>query len=180
MPAPIPYGSETLVNTTTTNAQKVPQVAALANGTYVVVWQDASLALPDNSLDSVRAQIFHADGTKFGSEFVLSEFPFAIQQDPVVTALPEGRFVAAWESYNHALQDQSGTQRRRLGRPGRPRGKRRVRVLHGARCGQCRCHRRLHSWIRHLSTLVRCLRPGRRRPRSEHLQGRRFGTCRCG
>jgi len=105
MPPPIPYGSETLVNTITTGAQKVPQVATLANGTYVVVWQDASVGLDD----AVRAQLFHADGTKLGSEFELSQFPAAIQQDPVVTALPDGRFVAVWESYNHDLQDQSGT-----------------------------------------------------------------------
>jgi Ca2+-binding RTX toxin-like protein len=104
MPPPIPYGNETLVNTTT-GAQKVPQVATLANGTYVVVWQDASVGLDD----AVRAQIFHADGTRLGSEFELSQFPDAIQQDPVVTALPDGRFVAVWESYNHDLQDQSGT-----------------------------------------------------------------------
>src|SRR5688572_16940898 len=109
MPAPIPYGDETLVNTTTTNAQKVPQVTALANGNYVVVWQDSSTAAPDVSFDAVRGQIFHADGTPLGSEFVLSEFPFAVQQEPVVTALPDGRFVAAWESFNHALQDQSGS-----------------------------------------------------------------------
>jgi Ca2+-binding RTX toxin-like protein len=87
----------------------VPQVAGLANGTYVVVWQDSSMAADDPSFDAVRGQLFHADGTKLGAEFILGEFPFAQQQDPVVTALPDGRFVAVWESFNHALQDQSGS-----------------------------------------------------------------------
>jgi Ca2+-binding RTX toxin-like protein len=109
MPPPVPYGDETLVNTTTAGDQKVAQVAALENGTYVVVWQNVNSAPPDDSFDSVRAQIFHADGTPKGSEFILSEFPFAVQQDPVVTALPDGRFVAAWESFNHALDDHSGS-----------------------------------------------------------------------
>jgi hypothetical protein len=43
MPPPIPYGSETLVNTITTARRRCRRSQRWANGTYVVVWQDASV-----------------------------------------------------------------------------------------------------------------------------------------
>ena len=38
-------GSELLVNTATANDQDDPQITALANGGFVVTWEDGSLAL---------------------------------------------------------------------------------------------------------------------------------------
>ena len=62
MPAPLPYGGETLVNTTTTGDQKVPQVAALA--TTITSWSGRTPAWRRRHQPGCgRAQIFHADGT---------------------------------------------------------------------------------------------------------------------
>ena len=58
-------GGEILVNTFTPDYQRLPKVAALANGDFVVTWNTAN----DGNGTSVSAQVFHADGSKFGTEF---------------------------------------------------------------------------------------------------------------
>jgi hypothetical protein len=87
---------EILVPTTMTGAQTVPTVAPLADGRFIIGWQDASRGAGDNSGDAVRAQIFNADGSKSGNEFLLPVTTFSHQDQPALAGLPDGRFVAAW------------------------------------------------------------------------------------
>lgn len=89
-------GGEFLVNTTTTNAQKTPSVAALSSGGYVVTWADSSLLGGDNSVSGIKAQIYDATGTKVGGEFLVNTNTANGQDVPMVTGLAGGGFVATW------------------------------------------------------------------------------------
>ncbi|MDQ7076632.1 MAG: hypothetical protein Q9M45_02110, partial [Robiginitomaculum sp.] len=56
-------GGKFQVNTTITNDQYQPSVAALSNGNFVIAWRDDSLAAPDTDSSAVRARIYNAGGT---------------------------------------------------------------------------------------------------------------------
>jgi hypothetical protein len=62
------WGPEQLVNTTTAGDQIFPDVAALADGGFVVVWQDNGAGA---AADQVRGQIYNADGSLRGGEFTV-------------------------------------------------------------------------------------------------------------
>ena len=95
-------GPEFLVNTTTTGGQYESSVTALADGRFVVTWTDYSVTGGDTSFTAVRGQMFAADGTKSGTEFLVNTTTAAFQNESSITALADGRFVVAWT-------DQSGT-----------------------------------------------------------------------
>ena len=102
------WGSEFLVNTTTSGAQFAPSVTELATGRFVVTWVDNSLTGGDAFGDAVKAQIFNADGSKSGSDFLVNTTTASHQLQPTVTALPDGRFVAAWSDQSVTGGDLSG------------------------------------------------------------------------
>jgi RTX calcium-binding nonapeptide repeat (4 copies) len=90
-------GTEFLVNTATTSNQDTPSITALADGRFVVTWEDFSQTGGDTSNNAVRAQVFNADGSKSGTEFLVNTTTTSDQRDPRITALSDGRFVVAWE-----------------------------------------------------------------------------------
>lgn len=98
----IKAGTEFLVNTQTANGQKFPTIAGLANGGFVVSWQDASGTLGDASGTSIKAQIYDAAGNRIGGEFLVNSQTANNQSAPAITGLANGGFVVSW-------QDQSGT-----------------------------------------------------------------------
>lgn len=89
-------GVEFLVNTITTGDQQVPAITALDAGRFVVVWQDKSNSDDDANGWAIRAQVFNADGGKSGPEFLVNTTTGTSNYLPVITALPEGRFVITW------------------------------------------------------------------------------------
>lgn len=91
-----PAGAEFLINTTTLNNQFAPVVTTLANGRFVVAWTDNSQTGGDTSGSAIRGQVFEADGTPFGDEFLANTRSRNDQYEPTITALPDGRFVIAW------------------------------------------------------------------------------------
>ncbi len=93
MPVPVRYGPEFLVNTSTANNQFAPATAALADGRFVVTWWDET---GDEWGDGVRAQIYNADGSTAGPEFLVNTTTDRAQDDPSITALPDGGFVISW------------------------------------------------------------------------------------
>ena len=93
-------GAEFLVNTTTSNGQYQPTIAALADGGFVIAWTDVSGTGEDASGSAVRAQVFDADGTPAGSEFLVNTTTNNDQYDCRITALFDGRFVVTWTNYN--------------------------------------------------------------------------------
>lgn len=73
-----------LVNTTVSGNQIAPQVAALPDGRFVVVWVESG--------NGLLGQVFDATGTKVGTEFNFLTSG-TIDFQPGVAALSDGRFV---------------------------------------------------------------------------------------
>jgi len=94
------FGSEFLVNSITTNFQGNADVVGLTDGRFVAVWIDRS----NGDTFDVRAQMFNADGTKAGAEFLINSTTTDNQSSPAVAALPDGGFVVAFVD-NSAVND---------------------------------------------------------------------------
>ena len=77
-----------------------PAVSALSSGGFVVAWEHS-----DDSLHGVSARIYDAAGQAVGEAFPLST-TFDSQQQPVVTGLPTGGFVACWTDQNNGIDAQ--------------------------------------------------------------------------
>lgn len=102
-------GTEFLVNTQTANNQSVPVVTGLSNGNFVISWQDASKTLGDTSSNSIKYQLFSADGTKIGNEALANTETFLDQRLPTVTGTANGGFVISWTDESQTLGDSSIT-----------------------------------------------------------------------
>jgi Ca2+-binding RTX toxin-like protein len=90
-------GPEFQVNTTTVGHQMDSQVAVLADGRFVVTYNDFG-----NGSGRVRARIFNADGTQSVPEFSATSGVQFGQNDPDVTLLSDGRFVISYTD-GHAI-----------------------------------------------------------------------------
>jgi hypothetical protein len=105
-------GSELLVNTATANGQDRPDITALANGAFVVTWQDSSAvaggATGDGSDLAVKAQVFLADGTRVGSELLINTATANDQIQPQITALANGGFVVTWQDLSRGVGGATG------------------------------------------------------------------------
>ena len=99
------FGDEFLVNTTTENYQHSPVIEGLPNGRFVATWVDYSQSGGDTSDGAIRAQIFNADGSKFGDEFLVNTTTANSQTEPTITALATGDFVIAWTDGSQASGD---------------------------------------------------------------------------
>lgn len=93
-------GAELIANTTRFDDQRRPKAVKLANGNFVVVWDDFSRQGGDTDLDSVRAQIFDPNGAPLGGEILVNTTTLRAQLDSKVAALPGGGFVLTWTDYN--------------------------------------------------------------------------------
>lgn len=108
MAAPIKWGSEFRINTTTLNQQFDSSVTALNNGRFVVTWTDNSELGSDTSSDAVKAQIFNANGSKSGTEFQVNTAELGSQLWSTTTTLADGRFVVAWSDASQSDVDFTG------------------------------------------------------------------------
>ena len=92
-------GSELLVNTATSRNQGDASVAALANGRLLVTWTDRGAGWV------AKAQLFEADGSRVGGEFVLNASTGGSAVETSTVALAGGGFAVAWyESGAHQVQ----------------------------------------------------------------------------
>ena len=96
-------GTEFLVNTTTDSFQGTPTVTTLTNGGFVVSWVDASRLGADTSNSAIFAQVFDANGTKSGAEFLVNTATNDAQVEAKITALANGRFVITWSDYSASV-----------------------------------------------------------------------------
>jgi hypothetical protein len=101
-------GPEVLVNTYASGNQFQNTIAALADGRFVVAWMDTGGNPGDTSGQAVRAQVFNADGSTSGRQFVVPTTLTADQAEPAITALADGRFVISWSDASGAGLDNSG------------------------------------------------------------------------
>jgi hypothetical protein len=83
--------SNILVNTTTAGIQDDPNVVALADGGFVVTWDDLTAGV-------VHAQRFNALGTQIGSEFTVGHSVDFSGHSIDATLLADGRFAYAMSS----------------------------------------------------------------------------------
>lgn len=86
-------GIEFVVTTITSSSQGQPDLTMLADGRFVVTYRDGSGTSPDTTDFATRAQIFHPDGTKSGTEFLVNTTTTSAQDAPTIAALTDGRFV---------------------------------------------------------------------------------------
>lgn len=98
---PTGFGSDLHVNTFQTNAQSLPQVAGLSDGSFVVVWRSVGQDGETTSIGGIYAQKFTSAGVASGSEFAISPAGNAVSEtNPSVAALSGGRFVVAYQQSN--------------------------------------------------------------------------------
>ncbi len=95
-------GGEFRVNTYTANDQRLPSIASLNNGGFVIAWQSYG---EDGSGYGVYAQRYSVSGLPSGSQFQVNTYTTITQSNPSVAGLSGGGFMITWESYG---QDGSG------------------------------------------------------------------------
>ena len=93
--AQIPLTGEIRVNTYTSFDQRRPRIAADSNGGFVILWDSQN---QDGSSNGVYAQRFDRSVAPFGPELAVNGFTTNLQRRPSVATIPNGTFVAAWES----------------------------------------------------------------------------------
>jgi hypothetical protein len=102
-PNGVPRSNVFRVNSLRDGAQQWSQVAMADTGEFVVVWQHET-ADPNEATD-VLAQRFDARGSAVGDRLRLNTYTTGKQRYPDVAMMPDGGFVAVWESDG---QDGSG------------------------------------------------------------------------
>ena len=80
-----------LVNTYTTGFQDSAQLTRAADGSFVVVWQDATR-------DSIVARRYDNAGAPLGGEILVNTTPACCGVEARVAGAPDGRFVVVWRS----------------------------------------------------------------------------------
>ena len=95
-PEGVALGGEFQINTYTDDHQLRPEVTALEDGGFVVVWTSLG---QDGSGLGIYGQRFNADGTPDGGEFQVNTTTSNSQDRQSVTALPDGEFIVAWASW---------------------------------------------------------------------------------
>jgi Ca2+-binding RTX toxin-like protein len=98
-------GTEFRVNSMTADGQYNRGVTGLADGGFVVTWQDHSGTLGDASRAAVKAQIFSASGASIGGEMLVNSTTAGNQSLPRIASLAGGGFVAAWQQESGTLGD---------------------------------------------------------------------------
>lgn len=105
MATPTKWGKEFLVNAHTKGSQGSLTITGLADGRFVVVWEDEN---GDKSGDGLRAQVFNADGTKAGGDLRVNTTTQGYQAEPAIATLADGRFVVAWADWSEKGGDKYG------------------------------------------------------------------------
>ncbi len=101
--------SDFLVNSYTIDTQHEPQVAALADGGFVVVWE--STWGQDGSGYGVFSQRYDSSGKPIGEEYRVNTQVEGSQKAPAVAALADGGYVVVWSGYGLDNTDSINAQR---------------------------------------------------------------------
>jgi Ca2+-binding RTX toxin-like protein len=88
--------AEFRVNSYSAGAQTASAVAALPDGGWVVAWTSEG---QDGSGAGVYGQRYSAAGATVGDEFAINTTKTSTQDGPALTALADGGWVVAWQSY---------------------------------------------------------------------------------
>ncbi len=112
------------VNTYTSNDQRSPSVAGLADGGFAAVWKSDGSSGSDSDRFSIQGQRYAADGTALGEQFQVNSYTTSGQLGPSVAALADGSFVTVWSSDGSSGSDSSDSsvQGQRYAADGTPLG----------------------------------------------------------
>ena len=102
-----PAAGQFQVNDYTTSIQQSPDVAFLAGGAFVVVWDSLGSNGTDSDFLSVQARLFDSDGTPRGGQFQVNTYTTSTQSMPRVAGGPSGNFVVVWSSEGSPGSDTS-------------------------------------------------------------------------
>jgi Ca2+-binding RTX toxin-like protein len=89
------------LNAHTDYGQDNPDLAALPNGLFVAVWEDADQDYGETGYDGftgVYGAVFNAQGQRLTPEFKVPNNDYFQQFDPKVVAFEDGTWVVAWNS----------------------------------------------------------------------------------
>ena len=95
-----PVGTESLINTTTTDTQQTPAVVADLSGETIAVWASHG---QDGSGWGIYGRKFDANGNPITNEFLVTQTVSGDQTQPAIAIDGDGNFTVAWTS------NQSGT-----------------------------------------------------------------------
>jgi hypothetical protein len=91
------------VNTTATNVQSQPSVAAASDGTFVIAWRSLS---QDGSNYGIYAQRYDSSGNAVGGEFKINRVTAAEQSTPTLAFLSDDTLLAGWKTLG---EDEAGS-----------------------------------------------------------------------
>ncbi|HEV8628937.1 MAG TPA: hypothetical protein VGV61_01370 [Thermoanaerobaculia bacterium] len=94
----VPEIGELQVNTETAMMQRQAAVACAPDGRFVIAWSSATSTGSDQSLDSIQAQRFDANGSPEGGQIQVNVHTTGTQWHPAVAIAANGDWVVAWES----------------------------------------------------------------------------------
>jgi hypothetical protein len=92
----VALGVEFQINTYTASDQDDPQVAAQADGDFVVVWK----SYQDGDYSGIFARRYDSGGVALGLEFQVNARTAGSQRDPIVATRDGGDFVVIWTTYS--------------------------------------------------------------------------------
>lgn len=92
-------GGKIRVNAAATGDQLAPQITALSDGGWVVMWSSTEGSIDSGPLDTdVYQRAFHADGTARGAAVRVNTYTTSFQVGTQITALSDGGWVVTWMS----------------------------------------------------------------------------------
>ncbi|MHB1036579.1 MAG: golvesin C-terminal-like domain-containing protein [Pirellulales bacterium] len=89
-----PLGRDRQINVTLSGNQANPAIAALSDGSFVVVWDGKGAS--DNA--GIFGRRYDATGSPLGGEFLINTHTSHTQERPAVAALPDGGSLVTWQS----------------------------------------------------------------------------------
>lgn len=95
----LPIGDEFQVNSEEIVFLFNLSTTALKDGNFVITW-DTNEGGGSGTPNAIKAQIYAADGTTIGNEFIVNDEGNYYQTDPSIIALNDGGFVISWLSYD--------------------------------------------------------------------------------
>jgi hypothetical protein len=91
-----PLGDATLAHQGGGESQSAVDVVALADGGFMLAWQDAGGTLGDDSGYGIAARSFDADGTPTSDVFLVNQDTAGSQVDPHLAVLADGDVAISW------------------------------------------------------------------------------------
>lgn len=96
-------GGEVRVNGYTPDDQTFPSITALANGGWVVTWEEPRNSPQGTSIDIFQKQ-YNARGREVGGETRVNSTTAGLQSGSSVTSLKDGGWIVTWESAHDGNQ----------------------------------------------------------------------------